>query len=351
MKFLFHPEYFAFSNHFNKSLLKSRIAMMNRTKSKWLGLGNYGLFIGMLWLCAAFTKPYQAQIAVKIVEKVPELALALPPKTADKAVFNDFVWKKPLEKLSKDSVQIAVETPTISEADTQKLVSATKYVVYEGTTLHWVITPKTTLEDLFAMKQEFKRHNLKLEIRQMKMDPMQSFLQRISVISNTPDGGSCAWDEGKDILKPIASHGGYITIVLGGCGTTDKGNMHPNLKIISEQDEKTANEDFYKNRIEYLIIETDSRIGGGGSRTMPRKSLEYYKEKKKNSSLLNLNENDFLQVAETHRNDIILLNGKPSTLEEVEKIALKDFYAAIFKETWEKDKSQRKNYILIFTEN
>ena len=64
---------------------------------------------------------------------------------------------------------------------------------------------------------------------------------------------------------------------------------------------------------------------------MWRKSLEYYKEKGKKSGLLNLNENDFLQVAEPHRNDIILHNGKPSTLEEVEKISLKDFHSAIFK--------------------
>jgi beta-lactamase regulating signal transducer with metallopeptidase domain len=340
-----------FTNHFNQSLLKNRIAMMNRTKSKWMGLGKYGLFIGMLWLCAAFTKPYRAEVAAKIVEKVPELKLALRPKAAEKAVFNDFVWKKPLSKSQKDTTQLALEAPTATEADTQKLVSATKYVIYEEQTLHWVITPKTTLEDLFAMKQEFKKHNLELEIREMKMDPMQSFLQRISVTSERSNGGSCSWDEGDNILKPIASHGGYITIVRGGCGTTDKENMHPTLKTVSQQDEKTANEDFYKNRIEYLIVETDSKTGAGGSTNMRRKSLEYYKEKGKKSGLLNLNENDFLQVAEPHRNDIILHNGKPSTLEEVEKISLKDFHSAIFKETWSEGKLLRQHYILIFTEN
>jgi beta-lactamase regulating signal transducer with metallopeptidase domain len=337
--------------HFNKSLLKTRIEMMNKSKSKWMGVGKYFLFVAMLWVCAAFTKPYRAEIAAKIVEEVPELKAVMEPKPAQKVVFNDFVLEKPLDKPQKDSVQIAVKPLAKAEADTQTLVSSSKYVVYEDKTLHWVITPKTTLEDLFAMKQEFKRHNLELEVREMKMDPMQSFLQRVSVISNRPNGGSCAWDEGEDILKPIASHGGYMTIEAGGCGTTDKGNMHPTLKTISEQDEKTANEDFHKNRIEYLIVETNSKTGAGGSRDMRRKSLEYYKEKGGKSSFLNLNENDFLQVAGPHRNDIILLNGKPSTLEEIEKIALKDFYAAIFKDTWEKDKTQRRHYILIFTEN
>jgi beta-lactamase regulating signal transducer with metallopeptidase domain len=340
----------SFTNHFNKSLLKNRIAMMNKAKSSWKALGKYGVFIGMLWVCAAFTKPYRAEVAAKIVEKMPELEAVLQPKVIEKPALNDFVWEKPLNKLPKDSVQIVTETPMVAEADTQKLISSTKYVIYEGKTLHWVITPKTTLEDLFAMKQEFKKHNLVLEIREMKMDPKQSFLQRIAVISIRPNSSSCEWDEGDNILKPLTSHGGYITIVPGGCGTTDKKNMHPILKSISEQDEKIANEDFYKNRIEYLIIETDSKIGGGG-RSMRRETLEYYKGKGKSSGLLNLNENDLLQVAEPHRNDIILLNGKPSTLDEVEKIVLKDFHSAIFKETWEKDKSQRKNYTLIFTEN
>ncbi len=337
--------------HFNKSFLKERIEMMNKSNSKWKSIGKYFAFVGMLWLCAAFTKPYREEVAAKVAAKVPELKLVLNPKTAEEAVFNDFVLEKPLNKRQKDTTQMVVETPASVKADTQKLISATKYVVYEDKTLHWVITPKTTLEDFFAMKQEFKKHHLELEIREMKMDPMQSFLQRVSVKSNRPNGGSCSWDEGDDILKPIDSHGGYMTIVPGGCGTTDKENMHPTLKTISEQDEKTANEDFYKNRIEYLIIETDSKTGAGGSTNMRRKSLEYYKEKGKKSGLLNLKENDFLQVAETHRNDIILLNGKSATLEEVEKIALKDFYAAIFKDTWEKDKTQRRHYILIFTEN
>jgi beta-lactamase regulating signal transducer with metallopeptidase domain len=115
--------------HFNKSFIKERIEMMNKTKSKWLGMGKYGLFIGMLWICAAFTKPYQAKVALKIVEKVPELKLALRPKAAEKAVFNDFALEKSLNKPSTDTAKIVIETPTTVEADTQKLVSATKYVV------------------------------------------------------------------------------------------------------------------------------------------------------------------------------------------------------------------------------
>ena len=125
--------------------------MMNKAKSKWLGLGKYGLFIGMLWLCAAFTKPYRAKVAAQLVEKVPELKLVLTPKTAAKAVFNDFVLEQSLNKPVKDTAQIVVETLTTVEADTQKLVSATKYIVYEGNVLHWLITPKTTMEDLVEM--------------------------------------------------------------------------------------------------------------------------------------------------------------------------------------------------------
>ena len=53
---------------------------------------------------------------------------------------------------------------------------------------------------------------------------------------------------------------------------------------------------------------------------------------------------------DVYKRQIILLNGQPSTLEEIEKISIMNFHSAIFKETWEKDKSLRKNYLLVFTE-
>lgn len=349
-----------FTNHFNQSLLKNRIEMMNKAKSKWVGLGKYGLFIGMLWLCAAFTKPYQAQIAVKIVEKVPELVLALPPKIVEKAVFNDFVWKKPLEKLSKDSIQIAVETPIIPEADTQKLVSATKYVVYEGNVLHWLITPKTTMEDLVEMKKEFAKSNLIFDVSEFKLDPLNLFITGVAARGSRSSGSGCGYktSNSNNEVRPISSSGGYISIgQSGSCGTADSKDMLMVLKEVAEKEDKIADEEWKKNRINYLEIKTSDGLGSGGSTSITKESLVNLTKVNpgnsliKKSNYLNLSETDFLSIAKPHRNDTILLNGNPSTVEEVEKIHVKDFHSAIFKETWSEGKLQRQHYILIFTEN
>lgn len=347
--------------HFNKSFLKDRIEMMNKAKSKWLGIGKYGLFIGMLWLCAAFTKPYQAQIAVKIVEKVPELKLVLNPKTAEKAIFNDFVWEKPLNKAPKDTIQIVIETPTTAEVDTQKLISSTKYIVYEGNVLHWLITPKTTMEDLVEMKKEFAKRDLIFDVSEFKLDPLNLFITGVAARGSRSSRSGCGFtiSNSKDNeVKPIASRGAYISIgQSGSCGTAYIKDMPLILNEIADQDDKIAEAERKKNQVSYLEIKTADSLGPGGSVSITKENLVNSAKVNsgnsivKKSNYLNLSEADLLSIAKPHRNDIVLLNGKPSTVEEVEKIHVNDFHSAIFKETWSEGKLQRQHYILIFTEN
>ena len=347
--------------HFNKSFLKERIQMMNKTKSKWVGLGKYGVFIGMLWLCAAFTKPYQAQIAVKIVEKVPELKLVLPSKTSEKVELNDFVWEKPLDKPKKDTTQITIETLNTAEADTQKLVSATKFIVYEGNVLHWLITPKTTMEDLVEMKKEFAKRNLIFDVSEFKLDPLNLFITGVAARGSRSSRSGCGFKTSSpkdDEIKPITSHGGYISIgQSGSCGTAYMKDMPLILNEIADQDDKIAEEERKKNQVSYLEIRTADSLGPGGSSSITKENLVNSPKVNSGNSLvkksnyLNLSETDLLSIAKPHRNDIVLLNGKPSTVEEVEKIHVNDFHSAIFKETWSEGKLQRQHYILIFTEN
>ena len=133
--------------------------------------------------------------------------------------------------------------------------------------------------------------------------------------------------------------------------------METPLREIAEQDEKIAEIEWKKNRINYLKIRTNDGLGPGGSTSITKEVLVNSAKVNSRNSLvkksnyLNLSETDFLSIAKPHRNDIVLLNGKPSTVEEVEKIQVNDFHSAIFKETWSEGKLQRQHYILIFTEN
>lgn len=229
MKTFQNPEYFAFTNHFNKSLLKSRIAMMNRTKSKWLGLGKYGLFIGMFWLCAAFTKPYRAEVAAKIVEKVPELKLVFAGETVSLPPLRNFIFEAP-----------------------PKRVSATKYVIYKDNKLYWVVTPKVTFKDLTAIQLEFQKSGVKFFVKQMKYDPLGFYLSEISIKTSFLKGtGGCATDDLKAVDKPISAFGGWIQAGNETCGISDN-SWDPVFDKIVEQD---------KNAVEKWIIDHQSDYG------------------------------------------------------------------------------------------
>ena len=352
MKTFTSPEHFTFTNHFNQSLLKSRIKMMNKRKSSWKAVGKYGLFIASIWVCAAFTKPYRAKVAAQIVKNVPELKLVLQPEMAKKPALNDFILEKPLNQPSKDSLQVTINTPSIAEVDTQKLISSTKYVLYVGNYLHWIITPKTTLEDIVDMKKEFAKHNLFFSVSELKLDPLALFITGVAAKGFRSEGSGCMIStDNTNSVEPINSRGGYISFgELGSCGTTYKANMKVALKELAEQDEKIAQEEWQKNKVKYLQIQTTNSLGAGGSSTYEKKSLIEIKALGRKTQRINLSDNNFITIEDVYKNAIILLNGQPSTLEEIEKISIMNFHSAIFKETWEKDKSLRKNYLLVFTE-
>lgn len=103
MKIFTNPDHFSFTNRFsvsniNKSLLQSRISMMNKTRSTWKTIGKYALFtVAMVGVVAA-VKPIQKQ-------------------------------------------------PT----------AGTKYLLRTEDAIEWVITPKTTMADLAKIQEEVQK--------------------------------------------------------------------------------------------------------------------------------------------------------------------------------------------------
>ncbi|MDF7816924.1 hypothetical protein P1X15_04930 [Runella sp. MFBS21] len=71
----------------------------------------------------------------------------------------------------------------------------------------------------------------------------------------------------------------------------------------------------------------------------------------KKSNLINLSSDGYLSIAQPRRRDIFLLDGRPSSLEEIEKISIKDFYSVIFKEKWHENKLLRDHYVMVFTKS
>lgn len=228
-----NPAQFTFTNHFggphfNQSLVKSRIAMMNKRQSKWKAIGKYGAFIAVIWVCAAFTKPYQAEVAAEIVKKVPELKAVLEPTSASLPTLNDFTFEAP-----------------------PKPVSATKYVIYKDNKLYWVVTPKVTFKDFAAIQLEFQKSGGKFFVKQMKYDPLGFYLSEISIKTSYLKGrGGCATDDLKAVDKPISAFGGWIQAGNETCGISDN-SWDPIFDKIVEQDNKAIEKWMNDRQSEY----------------------------------------------------------------------------------------------------
>ena len=60
---------------------------------------------------------------------------------------------------------------------------------YEGDRLYWIITPKTTFDDLAVMKQEFARHGYKMQVQTLKYDPLNTYIADIKLTIIRPTAG------------------------------------------------------------------------------------------------------------------------------------------------------------------
>ena len=119
----------------------------------------------------------------------------------------------------------------------------------------------------------------------------------------------------------------------------------PEFKKLAEDDYRASLEDLRAHHLDYLVIETDRKVGGGGNRDYSKASLEYLKSQNKPSTRINLSSDNYIRIGEEYRSNIVYLNGRVSSIEEIEKISFQDLYLARFKDAFR----DKKAHILIFT--
>ncbi|MCA0230482.1 MAG: M56 family metallopeptidase [Bacteroidetes bacterium] len=334
-----------FANHFNQALLKSRIAMMNKRKSSWKAMGKYGLFIASLWVCAAFTKPYREIVKATLVKEMPELQPVLQVSASiPRENLRDFEWKSPAPITLLDSHSISTEPKFVS---TSQPVASTKYLIYRDSTVYWLVTSKSKLSDLNAIQQELNKYGLEFETTEFKLDPLRLFNQRIGVICLNKGAGSTSSAIGDaELFVPCQSISGFATINKKGMmGISELEPSLPEFKKLAEDDYRASLEDLRAHHLEYLVIETDRKVGGGGNRDYSKASLEYLKSQNKPSTRINLSSDNYIRIGEEYRSNIVYLNGRVSSIEEIEKISFQDLYLARFKDAFR----DKKAHILIFT--
>ena len=334
-----------FANHFNQALLKSRIAMMNKRKSSWKAMGKYGLFIASLWVCAAFTKPYREIVKATLVKKMPELQPVLQVSASIPTEnLRDFEWKSPAPITLLDSHSISTEPKFVS---TSQPVASTKYLIYRDSTVYWLVTSKSKLSDLNAIHQELNKYGLEFETTEFKLDPLRLFNQRIGVICLKKGSGSTSSAIGDaELFIPCQSISGFATIDKKSImGISELEPSLPEFKKLAEDDYRASLEDLRARHLDYLVIETDRKVGGRGSRDYSKASLEYLRAQNKTSTSIHLSSDNYIRIGEEYRSNIVYLNGRVSSIEEIEKISVQDFYLARFKDAFR----DKKANILIFT--
>ncbi|WP_051211216.1 M56 family metallopeptidase [Runella zeae] len=332
------------TNHFNQSMLKKRIQMMNKRNSAWNAFGKYGLFISAIWVCAAFTKPYQEIVKTNLIKKMPELQPVFQVSTTiPKENLRDFEWKSPAPITHLDSNSISTQPKFVS---TSQPVTSTKYLIYRDSTVYWLVTSKSKLSDLNAIQQELNKYGLEFETTEFKLDPLRLFNQRIGVICLKKGSGSTSSAIGDaELFIPCQSISGFATIDKKGImGISELEPSLPEFKKLAEDDYRASLEDLRARHLDYLVIETDRKVGGRGSRDYSKASLEYLRAQNKTSTSIHLSSDNYIRIGEEYRSNIVYLNGRVSSIEEIEKISVQDLYLARFKDAFR----DKKANILIF---
>jgi hypothetical protein len=339
MKILQDPSSFSFTNHFNQSLLKSRIEMMNRRKSPWMAKLKYGVFIGMLWVCAAFTKPYRAEVAAKIVEKVPELEVVFGTQTASLPRINDFVFERP----------VSFKTQATASTPKDALISNTKYVVYKNNKLYWVVTPSMGFDEFLAIHNEFEKVGATFYVKQTKYDPLQHYLLGLTLkTSFLKEGEDCYTEIHGTGVAPISAFGGWVAIE-GGKSEIDRNAFDSEFDSVVMEDKKKVEKWITSHLVEYYKAELEAKSLNAeieskkyeaqwkgvtakfyssalktpnGLATFRPDALQYLCEMGARNRVYF--EEKQLRIENVYKTSQFIINNQPSTLQQVEKLMIDD---------------------------
>ena len=284
MKTFTSPELFTFTNHFNQSLLKSRIAMMNRA-STWRSSWRYASFLvamGIILMCLQSYSPAQ-------------LTSLSPPEFG------------------------------------------TRYLVAKKGKLYGVITPYATDKDLTAIQKTLKKHGVTFELQGVERDAEG----RISDIKNVILGnyGSEAM---KIIRRRDKTSEGYKMAFFDFCYDPEVGcypDIHPSdypnslSQVLAQEGLFTHNSAFKQSLFD---ISFKDKIKG--TQTYP---AEYRKKMertwsgnmnqlleasffKRQGTMVYVRPDKYLDVYPKYRENVTLfVDGKEVSTEELHKVHIR----------------------------
>ena len=272
------------TNPFSRSQLKSRIRMLNQPTSAriaWLKYPVMGL--AALSLATAFArhndntpKHFIRPPVAETIAPVTKAATANPPSIAEPTP--DAATTPERTEAIPEPTALPTDSVNPSARQDSTRVSPSRYMVYEGDYLYWIVTPKTTFDDFAVMKKEFEKQGHVMQLNEVKYDPLYAFIDRIGFTVKRPTGGMTNCKETDDDTQPIPTIAGYIGIgpKLGGSGTGDlstyKNEFPERLRNVAAEDEKAVAQFIKDHKLDYLIQEGEQKFKdlGSGATTYPK---------------------------------------------------------------------------------
>lgn len=329
------------SNHFSQSELKNRIIMMNKHKSRWYVWLKYPLVIGLiLGVATAFSRP-------KVIN-LPAQALTEMKNFTGKALATASVTPSKYDTVSElTSLTVANNSPlvTTSQTNTSDInylptdtlhFNPSRYLKYEGGLLYWLVTPKTTLEDLTIIKQELAKYGYRFQPIEVKYDPLYSYITRAELVTIFPKGGSTHIQVGESgAYEPISSRGGYVIINEGqsaGGTVYIQTTLNDSFRQVAEQEEQEAQAAFKVHKMDYMLSAGETLIPAQGSSIYrkPEKYLTEYNDPKR--SCLIVKGDGTLVVYDAIKDLSIYINNKLVSHEAVSSVKVNQLFAFVVRE-------------------
>ncbi len=337
----------AVTNHFSQSQLKSRIVMLNRPESaKTTWLRYPVLCLAALTVATVFAQP-SAQTLKKFVpapvaETVALMVAADEPGVESAILVQTPALKDTVRKTPAQDSKPQVNAPLVAAVDSVRAepnldsarTSSSRYMLYKGGYLYWVVTPKTTFDDFAVMKQEFAKHGHQMQLMEVKYDPLYAYIDQINFKVVRPTGGMTQVDEIDDDTKPIPAVAGYVGISAN-TGESGTGSLRyyqrefPDaLRKIAVDDSLAIVKHIQKNSMAYLMHAGDKKFGylGGASTTFTKGN--FGKEIHENSGLT-IQPDGTLSVVEKLGAVQVFINNEPASRDAVRKLKVEQLYSVV----------------------
>lgn len=333
------------TNSFAQSLLKKRIKMMNRKPSpRWVA-AKYACLLATLYLSSAFVAPYKSKIVAVVPMALQPMVQALVTEPEPTQVVVPAVEVPYPDSLQEVTVPIPQETKVPLPDTTPALKS--KWVQMKGDTLFWTIPAMATWDEISLIQEDFNKFGARMRINELKFDPLQQFITRIAVHTNSTGGGSSGTgnNSSDDEYSPIKGYSGYV---LGGGVGMGQRPPEPLLSHYNQSyQEALAFQKAHKSEYVEDKLMKEFQEKGINLRTHSY-SKAFFEGNSQAEKLekfgLGKTIDNKLQVTGKHLGASFYLDGQPSTMQEVNTVPIDKIREVSIGE----DRNDKK-YILVFT--